>query len=79
MFPIIEVIWDDAHVSTSETTIKQAAKNKAIRTHTVGYLIAENEEGLTLVTDQYPAHKKEGKVHNFIGWGMIVDWYYLDE
>ena len=79
MFPIVEVIWDDAHVSTGETTVKRAQRNKPVRTHTVGYLIGENDSGLTLITDQYPDDKKTGKVHNFIGWGMIVEWYYLED
>ena len=72
---LVEVEWLDAHVSTSSTTIKRAAKTKPIRTITVGYLVAETEHGLTLVTDVYPDHPKEGKIVNHIPWGMITRWW----
>ena len=73
---IVEVEWLDAHVSTSSTTIKAAQKTKPIKTLTVGYLIAETDEGITLVTDRYPDSPKEGKVVNHIPWGMISRWWY---
>ena len=72
---LIEVEWLDAHVSTESTTIKRAMKIKPIRTFTAGYLIAENEHGLNMVTDKYPQSTKEGKVVNHIPWGMIVQWW----
>lgn len=74
----IEVVWLDAHVSTASTTIKRAQKTKPIRTLTIGYLLAETDHGLTLCTDIYPDSPKEGKVVNFIPWGMIEDWWILE-
>ena len=75
----VEVIWDDAHVSTGETTVKKAEKIKPIRTSTVGYLVAENNEGIVMASDTYPRDKKTGRVINFIPWGMIVEyWEYSD-
>ena len=72
---IVEVVWDDAHVTTESMSIKRATKLKPVRTHTIGYLMSCTEEGISLATDTYPKLPKEGKCINFMGWGMIVDWY----
>lgn len=72
---IVEVIWDDAHCTTSATTIKRAGKVKPIRTHTVAYLVAENEAGIVLGTDAYEKQPKEFRMINFIPWGMVVAYY----
>ena len=75
----VEVIWDDAHVSTGETTVKKAQKVKPIRTSTVGYLVADNDDGLVIATDTYPKDKKTARIINFIPHGMIVEyWEYSD-
>lgn len=71
---IVEVVWDDAHVTTGETTIRRAAKIKPIRTRTIAYLVTENEEGVVLATDIYEKHKRTGKIINFIPWGMVVSY-----
>ena len=76
---IVEVEWDDAHVSTSEISLKEAQKVKPVRTKTIAYLMAETDEGLTLATDVYPKHPKRGKIINHIPWGMVVRWDYLCE
>lgn len=76
---IVEVVWDDAHCSTEDITIKQARKVKPVRTNTIGYLVAENEEGLVLATDRYPKQPKFAKVHNFVPWGMVVEYWELCE
>jgi hypothetical protein len=75
---IVEVIWQDAHVTLDTLSVKQATKLKPILTHTIGYLMAYTDEGLSLATDTYPKQPKEGKIVNFIGWGMIVDWFALE-
>ena len=72
---LVEVEWLDAHVSTSCSTLKKALKTKPVRTYTVGWLMAETGEGLTLCTDCYPDSPKEGRIINHIPWGMIVDWW----
>ena len=76
---IVRVTWDDAHVTTGETTIKAAAKIKPVRTSTVGFLVAENDEGLVIATDIYEKHPKTGKIINFIPYGMIVAYEELIE
>ena len=72
---LVEVLWLDAHVSTSSTTIKKAQKIKPVRTYTIGYLLAETGEGLTLCTDKYPDSPREGKIVNHIPWGMVEEWW----
>lgn len=73
----VEVIWDDAWVSTSEITVQAAGKLKPVRTYTIGYLMAENEHGVIVAADTYEKHKKHGKVHNLIPWGCIVEYWEL--
>jgi hypothetical protein len=72
---VVEVVWNDAHVTTGETTLMDAKKLKPIRTHTIGYLMADTDEGITLATDTYPDMPNEGKVINFITHDMIVEWW----
>lgn len=75
---IVEVVWDDAHVTTDGTTRKKAKKIKPERTHTIGYLICETKDGVVLATDRYPNSKKHFGIVNFIPWGMVVEWYEYD-
>ena len=76
---IVEVIWDDAYSSSSEMSVKKALKAKPVRTHTVAFLLAENDAGVTLTTDRYPDDPKTGKLINFIPWSIIVSyWVFKD-
>ncbi len=68
---VIEIEWLDAHSATRNTSVKRAAKNKPVLTRSVGYLIAENEHGITLVSDCWPDEPGQGFNEGFIGWGMI--------
>ncbi len=65
-FKRCEVVWLDAHVDTHSITVKKAEKIEPVVTYTLGYLIAENDDGVVMVTDCYPDHKKEGRIPNFI-------------
>ena len=76
---IVEVHWDDAWVSTNSLTVKQALKKQAIKTITVGQLIAENDAGVVMVLDSYPKTPKEGRVVNFVPWEMITDYYSYED
>ena len=67
----VEVTWLDAHCSTDDTTIDAAKKQKPIKTFTVGYLVAENDEGVILATDRYAEDPKTVRMTNFVPWGMI--------
>lgn len=73
----VEVIWNDAHSSDDFIALKEAKKAKPIRTSSLGYLLAENDEGITLVMDNYGSEKKGGKQNGFITWDMIAEYYEL--
>lgn len=75
--PRVEVVWLDAHVDTKSVTTKSAQRIKPVVTFTIGYLISETDEGLTVVSDCYPESPKEGRVPNFMPWGIIKNWHYL--
>ncbi len=72
---IVEVHWNDAHVSTSEISLKSAGRVKPVLTETIGYLVADSDEGLVVAMDRWPKSPKHVKVHTFIPWGMVVDWW----
>lgn len=68
----IEIItWDDASVNTGPVSPEEAAKMQGIRTHTVGWVLGENQHGVTLCTDTYDCDKS-GHTPMFIPLGMIV-------
>jgi len=74
---IVEVEWLDASTALEETTAKKASKNKPVLTRSIGYLLAENEHGLTLISDRWPDNPDKGFVEHFIGHGMISQiWEY---
>ena len=75
IMPVVEIIWDDAFSSSGDMTVKKAGKSKPIRTHTVGYLMAENDEGITVCADIYPKDLKTGAHIQFMPHGMIVEWW----
>jgi len=76
---VVEVHWDDAHVTTSDMSIKKAQKQKSVRTITVAHLVAENEHGVVLATDIYPDDAKNVKIVNFIPWGIITDYFIYED
>jgi len=76
---VVEVHWDDAHVTTSDMSVKKAQKQKPVRTTTVAFLVAENEHGVVLATDSYPDDPKNVKIVNFVPWGCVVDFYEYED
>ena len=76
---VAEVHWDDAHVTTSDMSVKKALKQKPVRTITVAYLVGENAQGVSLATDIYPDDAKNVKIVNFIPWGIITDYYIYED
>lgn len=75
MMRVVEVWWGDAHVSTNDISIKKATDSKPIATITVGFLVAENDDGVVVAMDCWPKDPKNVKVHTFIPWGMVTDYY----
>ena len=76
---VVEVIWEDAHVTTSDMSVKEAKKQKPVLTTTVAFLVAENEHGVVLATDSYPKDPKNVKIINFIPWGCVTDYYEFED
>ncbi len=76
---VVEVWWDDAHVTTSDMSIKKAQRQKPVRTITIGCLVAENAHGVVLATDIYPDDAKNVKIVNFIPWGIITDYFIYED
>ena len=72
---VVEVVWGDAHVSTSDVSIKKAQSIKPVMTVTIGFLVADNDDGLVIAMDRWPSEPKDVKVHTFIPWGMIEEYY----
>jgi hypothetical protein len=75
MRPVYEVHWLDAYVSTSEISLKKAETLKPCRTITIGFLVSENDEGITLAMDYWPKSPKQMKAYTFIPWGMVEAMY----
>lgn len=75
---VVEVEWLDAWATTETSTIKKAQKHKPELTVTIGYLLAENEDGITIATDRYPKSPKQGKIINFIPWGIVSGYWVYD-
>jgi hypothetical protein len=72
---VVEVLWDDAFIDTCDISLKKARKLKPIRRSTVGFLVANNDTGLVLVTDKYEKDKKYVNTPMVIPHGMIVEWW----
>jgi hypothetical protein len=75
MFPIVEIEWNDAHSCLRDSTVKRAAKNVGVKTLSVGYLLGQSDDGLTIVTDCWPGDDSHGFAEHFIPWGMVNRWW----
>ena len=76
---VCEIVWLDAWVTSTDYSIKKAQKCEPVKTSTIGYLVSENEHGVTLAADIYDKDKKNVKIVNFIPHGMIEEmWIYED-
>lgn len=74
---VVEVEWLDASTEADETTLEKAKKNKPILTRSIGYLLAENEHCITLISDRWPDDPDKGFVEHIIGHNMITKiWEY---
>lgn len=75
---VVVVTWDDAFVDTDDFTIKAAEKTKGVRRHTVGWLVAENDDGIVMATDYYEKDKKTFNTRMFIDWNWVVEYVELE-
>lgn len=66
-FPLVEVVWDDAHCSTD---MGHEEGHKPVTTYSVGYQVKRDRAGITIAQDCYETGK-EYRVWSFIPRGMI--------
>ena len=78
-FPIAEVYWGDAWIKPEDYSLKEAQQLKPVKRKTVGYLVAETNEAIILVTDLYTEEKDKNIVNTpmVIPIGMISEWYII--
>ena len=76
---VVEIEWNDAHSCLRETTAKRGAKNVGVRTRSVGYLLGESDEGVTLVTDYWPGDDSRGFAEHFVTWEMVSNIWIFQE
>ncbi len=68
---VVIVEWGDAFIDTNDFDEKDAAKTKPVGRRTCGFLIAKNQHGYVLATDEYDL-KKDGVAGKlFVPHGMI--------
>lgn len=72
---IVEVLWGDAWVKTGDISLKKCAKLGAVMRTTIGYLAAETDEGVVLVTDKYEDDQDTVNTPMFIPWGWIKGYW----
>jgi len=68
------ITWDDAHGTNSSIEIKDLKNTKPCRTHTIGFVVAENTHGVIISMDVYVGKEWSKHCNNyaFIPHGMIV-------
>ena len=75
---IVEVVWNDAYFRMSDYTLKQAIKKMKVQlTRSIGYLVAETDEGIILCQTTGKKKNKDLSEHLIIPWGMVVEYWKL--
>ena len=68
---VLVIDWGDAFIETDDFDLKDAKNTKPVMRRTVGFLIAKNQHGYVLATDEY-AKKKDGvSAKMFVPLGMV--------
>lgn len=70
------VVWGDAWQKPGDKKLS-ADIAKPLITHSVGFMVLENEEGVLLATDEWPSYPDRFYNLNFIPKGMILARYAL--
>lgn len=71
--PVVVIEWGDAFIETDDFDDSEAKRTKPVYRRTVGFLIAKNQYGYVLATDEY-AKKKDGyAARMFIPNGMVIE------
>jgi len=72
MRKIVVVEWGDAFIDTEDFDPKEASKTKPVYRRTVGFLIAKNQHGYILATDEYKKKSDGVAAKMFIPHGMVT-------
>ena len=70
---VVVVEWGDAFIDTDDFDEKDAAKTKPVMRKTVGFLIAKNQYGYVLATDEYNKKSDGLAAKMFVPHGMVTD------
>lgn len=71
--PLVEVLWDDAHMSLDEYTAEEAERDihRPEQVKSYGLLVREDERGVTIAMDIGVSDGKYRKL-TFIPKGMVI-------
>lgn len=75
---VVAVRWGDAFIDTDDFDAKDAKKTEPVWRTTVGLLIAKNQHGYVLATDEYEKKSDGVNAKMFIPHGMITDVHVAD-
>lgn len=70
---VVAVLWGDAFIDTDDFDPKEANKTQPVWRITVGFLIAKNQHGYVLATDQYLKKSDGVNAKMFIPHGMVKE------
>jgi hypothetical protein len=70
---IVVVWWGDAFIDTDDFDEKDAKKTEPVWRKTVGFLIARNQHGIVLATDEYDKKSDGVNAKMFIPEGMVKE------
>lgn len=68
---VVVVEWGDAFIDTDDFDNKDAVKTQPVWRKTVGFLIAKNQHGYVLATDEYNKKSDGVAAKMFIPHGMV--------
>ena len=71
-YPIYVVEWGDAFIDTSDFDQNDADSTEPVYRKSVGFLIAKNQHGYVLATDEYNDKEEGVAAKLFIPHGMVV-------
>lgn len=69
------VEWEDAFIETDDFSLQEGRKTEPVYRSTVGFLVATNDKGIVLATDEYKKKSDGFAARMFIPWGLVLDWY----
>ena len=71
---VVVVTWGDAFIDTDDFTQEDAEATSPVMRSTAGFLIAKNQHGYILATDEYGKKEDGVAARLFIPHGMVTDY-----